>query len=42
MNIPLCHLLSMPIFSLTLKIDVSKMEHAFFIGYQEGEKVFYV
>jgi hypothetical protein len=32
----------MPIVMLTLKIDMLKMEHAFFTSYQEGEKAFYV
>jgi hypothetical protein len=27
---------------LTLKIDVLKMEQAFFTGYHEGENAFYV
>jgi hypothetical protein len=42
MNIPLCHMISMPIVKLTLKIDVFKMEHVFQMGYQEGNDVFYV
>ncbi len=42
MNIPLCRMISMPIVHPTPKIDVLKMEHAFQIGYCEGEKVFYV
>ncbi len=38
MNIPLCHVISMPIVKLTFKIDVLKMEHVF----QMGCQVFYV
>lgn len=32
----------MPIVWLGLKIDVLKMEQTFYMGYQKGEKVFYV
>ncbi len=42
MNILLCCMISMPIVRLALKIDVLKMEHAFQMGYREGNKVFYV
>jgi hypothetical protein len=41
-NIPLCYMISMPIVRPTLKINVLKMEQAFQMGYQEGNKVFYV
>ncbi len=33
MNIPLCHMISVLVVKLTLKIDVFKMEHAFQMGY---------
>ncbi len=42
MNIPLCRLITMPIVKLALKIDVLKIEHAFQMGYKQGEKVFFV
>lgn len=42
MNMPFCWLLTMSIVKLALKIDMFKMEHAFFIGYWEVEKAFYV
>ncbi len=42
MNVPLCHLLSMLIVQVALKINVLKMEHVFKMGYQKGEKTFYV
>jgi hypothetical protein len=42
MNIPLSIMVSMPMVRPTLKIDVVKMEHAFHMGYREGDKVFYV
>ncbi len=42
MSIPLCWFFFMFIVRLTLKIDVLKMEQAFFTGYHEGENAFYV
>ncbi len=42
MNIPLYHMISMPIVRPTLKINVLKMEQAFQMGYWEGNKVFYM
>jgi hypothetical protein len=42
MNIPLCCMISMLVVRPALKIDVLKMEHVFQMGYQEGDKVFYV
>ncbi len=42
MNIPLCWFFSMLIVRLALKIDVVKMEQAFFTRYKEGENAFYV
>jgi hypothetical protein len=42
MNIPLCYMISMLVVRLARKIDVLKMEHAFQMGYQKGNKVFYV
>jgi hypothetical protein len=42
MNIPLCRMISMLVMKSTLKIDVLKMEHAFHMGYREGDKVFFV
>jgi hypothetical protein len=41
MNIPLYHMISMPVVKSTLKIDVLKMEQLFQMGYQEGDKVLY-
>jgi hypothetical protein len=35
-------MISMPMMRPTLKIDVLKREHAFHMGYKEGDKVFYV
>jgi hypothetical protein len=35
-------MISMPMVRPTLKINVLKMEHAFHMGYREGDKVFYV
>ncbi len=32
----------MPVMRSILKIDVLKMEHAFHMGYREGDEVFYV
>jgi hypothetical protein len=42
MNIMLHRLIAMLVVRLTLKIDALKMEHAFQMGYKEGEKVFFV
>jgi hypothetical protein len=42
MNIPLCHMISMPVVRPTLKINVFKMEHAFQMAYREADKVFYI
>jgi len=42
MNILLCSMISMLVMRPTLKINVLKMEQAFQMGYQEGNKVFYV
>jgi hypothetical protein len=42
MNIILHHLIAMLVVRLVLKIDALKMEHAFQMGYKEGEKVFFV
>jgi hypothetical protein len=42
MSIPLCQLLSMLVVHPTFKLDVLKMERAFQMGCQEGEKTFYV
>lgn len=42
MNIPFCRMISMHVMRSILKIDVLKMEHAFHMGYKEGDKVFYV
>jgi hypothetical protein len=42
MNIPLYHMISMPIVKLAFKINVLKMEHAFQMAYQKGNKAFYV
>jgi hypothetical protein len=39
MNIPLCHMISMPVVRPTFKIDVFKMEHAFQMGYQKSNKI---
>jgi hypothetical protein len=33
MNIPFCHMISMPLVRLAFKIDVLKMEQAFQMGY---------
>jgi hypothetical protein len=33
MNIPLCHMISMPVIRPTFKIDVFKMEQVFQMGY---------
>jgi hypothetical protein len=35
-------MISMHVVCLALKIDVLKMEQAFQIGYNEGDKIFYV
>jgi hypothetical protein len=35
-------MISMLVVRPALKIDVLKMEHVFQMGYQEGDKVFYV
>jgi hypothetical protein len=35
-------LVAMPIVRLALKIDAFKMEHAFQMGYKQGEKMFFV
>ncbi len=32
----------MPIVKHAFKIDILKMEHAFHMGYNEGDKVFYL
>ncbi len=42
MSIHLCWLLTMLIVRPALKIDMLKMEQAFFTGYWEGERAFYV
>jgi hypothetical protein len=42
MNIPLCCMISMPIVRPSLNINVRKMEQAFQMGYQEGDKMLYV
>jgi hypothetical protein len=42
MNIPLQCLLTLPIVKLALKIDMLKMEQAFFTCYFKGEKAFYI
>jgi hypothetical protein len=42
MNIPLCKLIAMPIIRHAFKIDVLKMEHAFQMGYKQGEKVLFI
>jgi hypothetical protein len=42
MNISLYCMISMPIVKPTFNINVLKMEHAFQMGYQEGDKMFYV
>jgi hypothetical protein len=42
MNIPLYCMISMPVVRPTLKINVFKMEHAFQMGYQKCNKVFYI
>jgi len=42
MAIPLCKMVPMPIVKPTLKIDILKMEHAFHMGYREGDEVFYL
>jgi hypothetical protein len=42
MNIPFYHMISMPIVTPTLKIDVLKMEHMFWMGYQKSDNVIYV
>jgi hypothetical protein len=42
MSIPLCRMISMHVMRSILKIDVLKMEHAFHMGYREGDEVFYV
>jgi hypothetical protein len=35
-------MISMPVVRPTFKINVFKMEHAFQMGFQKGDKVFYV
>jgi hypothetical protein len=42
MNIPLRCMISMLVVRLVFKINVLKMEHAFQMGFREGDKVFYV
>jgi hypothetical protein len=42
MNIILHRLIAMLVVRLVLKIDALKMEHAFQMGYKEGEKEFFV
>jgi len=41
MNIPLCRMISMLVVKLVFNINVLKMEHAFQMGFREGDKVFY-
>ncbi len=40
MHVPLCMMVSMPIVRPILKIEIWKMEHAFHMGHNEGDKVF--
>jgi len=42
MHVPLCRMVPMPIVRHAFKIDILKMEHAFHMGYREGDKVFYL
>ncbi len=42
MNIMLHRLIAMRVVKPALNIDALKMEHAFQMGYKEGEKVFFV
>jgi hypothetical protein len=42
MDIPLCCMMSMLVVRLAFKINVFKMEQAFQMGYQKGDKMFYV
>jgi hypothetical protein len=41
MNILLYRMISMLVVRSTFKIDVFKMEHAFQMGYQKGDKIFH-
>jgi hypothetical protein len=42
MDVPLCKMVPMLVVKPTFKIDILKMEHAFHMGYNEGDKVFYL
>ncbi len=42
MHVPLCMMVPMPILKHVLKIDTLMMEHAFHMGYNEGDNVFYL
>jgi hypothetical protein len=42
MNIPLYHMISMPVVRSAIKINVLKMEQAFQMDHQENDKIFYV
>jgi hypothetical protein len=42
MHVPLCRMVPMLIVRHAFKIDILKMEHAFHMGYREGDKVFYL
>jgi hypothetical protein len=42
MVVPLCRMVPMPIVKHAFKIHILKMEHAFHMGYNEGDKVFYL
>jgi hypothetical protein len=40
MVVPLCMMVPMPVVRLAFKIDISKMEQAFHMGYREGTRFF--
>jgi hypothetical protein len=40
--VPLCRMVPMLVVKHVFKIDILKMEHAFHMGYREGDKVFYL
>jgi hypothetical protein len=42
MVVPLCRMIPMLVVRPTLKIDTLKMEHVFYIGCKEVDKVFYL
>ncbi len=42
MVVPLCRMVPMLVVTHAFKINISKMEQAFHMGYKEGDKVFYL